>query len=474
MKISSRFFYGLMILITIGGCDVDLFDPYEPGMADRLAAYNNASPHVSTSTPGLFIDFSAGINNAFRSSVVKDLLSECFNALLTDKFEVYRLGSNEITPLPVTNTTQLGQEISNQANYKDIWAPIEKTVERITDANNDALLITDFEEWIDKTEVTGTAYLKLPFLKWLGKGHSIHFFIVDYKEGKVDKHVYFTVFNSTGDLLSKLAPRLAATSLRYDLSANAYNISTKYPEHEAGGIYNNEKNIMDVKQGEYIRGLNYEYYPVGLDWKTIEELHKEDTSAFKYLFRNLFIDLSNQDSYSFERFEVDAFNVTRDFENYAKADYVLHHPPAITKGDDGQNRISDLVKDPLVRECYNEDGTVKDACKYRPEALKALPDYFRISQSLFDDTKKRDEKQVELGIVFASSFKPAEGTFLKLNIVLTSAVPNLKNPSLEKFKWINARGIPNTALYESVKNTLLELKPENNVVYTYYIKTSQN
>jgi hypothetical protein len=424
-------------------------------------------------TPGLFIDFSAGINNAFKTSTVSSLLSECFNTILTDKFQVYKLGSNLITPLPVTNTTQLGQEISNQSNYKDIWAPIQKAVDTITNADNDALLITDFEEWIDKTEVTNTAYLKLPFKKWLDKGYSIHFFIVDYKEGNVDKHIYFTLFNTTNNLLSKLAPKLAPYSTRFDLSTNAYSLSINYAEPKAGGIVN-EKNILDLKKDQYIKSESYEYYPLGLGWKDISDIHKDD-ATFTDIFRNLFIDISNQDSYSFKAFDVQTFNATADFDNFAKVDYALHNPPKTTKGKNGETKISDDEKESPILEYYNEDGTFNEAKKYKPQILKPLPNYFHLNQPLFDNTNKSDSKKVELGITFDPNFGAAEAdTLLRLNIVLTDATPNENNPKLAKFKWFNAKGTENTALYQSVINTLQELKPENKTIYTYYIKTNQN
>lgn len=471
MKINSRFLCVLLI-VTGMGCHSSKpdFDPYGPGLVDRLNAYNNVLPVAKKDTPALFIDFSEGINNAFSTSTVKSLLSECFNTVLTYQFSVYKLGSNEVSPLSVGNTTELGLEISKQENYKDIWAPIQKAVDKITDADNDALLITDFEEWNNKTEVTSTAYLKLAFLKWLHKGNSIHFFIVDYKEGKVDKHMYFTIFNSHNDLLSKLAPKLTPNSTRFDLSANAYSLSTNYTNAKSGGIYN-EQNILDLKEDQYIKGENYEFYPVGLDWSYISKAHKKSGDKFNDIFRNLFIDLSNEDSYSFKTFEVQTFNVTEDFKDFSKADAARHHPPAMTKGKDGEDKISDKEQDPLVLECYNNDGTIKESCMYHPQTLKPLSDYFILNQALFDNTRKSDNKHVELGVSFDPEFKSADDNLLRINIVLTAATPNIDNPKLEKFKWFNAKHIPNTALYESVKNTLLELKPENKIIYSYYIKT---
>lgn len=473
--IKSRFLYGLLLIVCFGGCGhgKETFDPYGQGLAERLNDYNNVHADVKKGTPGLFIDFSEGINNAFKTSVVSNLMSECFNTILTDKFEVYKLGSNTLTPLPVNDPTQLGQEIGNQGNYKDIWAPIQKAVDTITNADNDALLITDFEEWNNKTEVTNTAYLKLPFSKWLAKGYSIHFFIVDYKEGNVDKHIYFTIFNATNHLLSKLAPKLSPHSTRFDLSTDAYSLSTNYTDPTSGGIYN-DKNILDLKKDQYIRNQSYEYYPLGLGWKDIADIRKDDAN-FTDIFRNLFIDLSNQDSYSFKAFEVQTFNVTADFDNFSKADYALHHPPKTITGKNGETIMSEEEKDPVLLGYYNQDGTFKAAYKYKPQPLKPLPNYFRLNQPLFDNTSKTDKKKVELGIIFDPAFTPSEAdTLLRINIVLTDATPNVDNPTLQKFKWTNTKGIENAALYQSVLNTLQEQRPANKTIYTYYIKTYQN
>ncbi|WP_343692383.1 hypothetical protein [Chitinophaga sp.] len=476
MMTNFRFLYGLLLATCFVACRSDQnkpFDPYGPGLNERLNAYNNVHTAVKKETPGLFIDFSAGINNAFKTSTVSSLLSECFNTILTDKFEVYKLGSNEVTPLPVTNTTQLGQEISNQSNYKDIWAPIQKAVDHITDADNDALLITDFEEWMDKVEVTNTAYLKLPFKKWLAKGYTINFFIVDYKEGNVNKHIYFTIFNSSNNLLAKLAPKLTPYSTRFDLSTSSFSVSTNYADPATGGIVN-DKNILDFRKDQYIKNESFEYYPLGLGWKDIADVRKDDPN-FTDIFRNLFIDLSNQDSYSFKAFDVQTFNVTADFENFAKTDYALHHPPATTKGKNGETRISDDEKDQVILECYNDDGTLKPNCKYQPQTLNPLPNYFRLNQPLFENTSKSNNKHVELGIIFDPHFSPSDAdTLLRVNIVLTGATPNVDNPTLQKFKWVNAKGTENTALYQSVINTLQELTPANKTIYTYYIKTNQN
>ena len=167
----------LIFLVACGGDKTK--DPfaetnfYDQELGKRIEAYNNTiAPNNANSKSGnsaLYIDFSSGINKAFADPAIKSMMTNCFNTVLAQKFDVYKLGSNKITPLNVTNTTELGQQVSNPGQYADIWAPIQSAVEKIVDGNNDALLITDFEEWQQNSEVTNTAFLKIPFSKWLGK-----------------------------------------------------------------------------------------------------------------------------------------------------------------------------------------------------------------------------------------------------------------------------------------------------------------
>lgn len=512
MNINRPTFYKLnflllapFCLLLCGGCKQAKKDPftqagfdiYDAGLARRIAAYNDLkSPdpaNTKKGNPALYIDFSAGINNAFKDPIISGLMSECFNTVLAEKFDVFKLGSNQIRPLAINNTAELGQKISDPKEYLDIWAPIQAAVEKIANGDNDALLITDFEEWQNKTEITNTAYLKIPFSKWLAKGNTIHFFIADYKEGAVNKHIYFAIFNcgnaNSSGLISKLETKLAPLNARFDLSTHAYHLFTDYPGEKSGGIfYDNhaktekQKNILDLKEG-YSNGLKsgnlYEFYPLGIDWKTIAETHDayKSQNQFNDIFRNLFIDLSNEDSYAYGGFEVKTYDITGDFDSYAKSVEVVHHQPKLAKGNNGEARFAEDEKDPIALGCYNADGTVKAEYKYLPAPPVAVAEVFSLNGELFKNTKKSNIKKAEFGISFDPKFQlkhiPDLNGLLKIDIVLNNAEPKVDDPKLGKFKWINAKGVPNIGLYESVKNTLLELKPANKVIYSYYIKTNQ-
>jgi hypothetical protein len=493
-----------VLLMSVAACNNDKqedpfakFNLYDQELGKRIEAYqhhivpNNANS--KSGNPALYIDFSSGINKAFADPHIKEMMTNCFNTVLSQKFDVYKLGSNKIIPLNVANTTELGQQVSNPAQYADIWAPIQTAVEKIVNDNNDALLITDFEEWQKNIEVTNTAFLKIPFSKWLEKGNTIHFFIADYKEGKVEKHLYFTVFNAgnpnESSMISKLESKLGPLTTRFDLSDKSYKLRTAYPGEQSGGEFYDPsgksdiaKNVLDLKTN-YINGLkngnHFEFYPLGVDWKTIAQLHTTYASQkqFNDFFRKLYIDLSNDDSYTFGDFDVKVSDVTSDFENFSRTDEAKKHKPKLAKGSNGEAKFADNQTDAVALACYGTDGNLKEQWSYKPKPAIPLNEVFTLNQPLFKNTRTTDHKNAEFGVSFAPAFKlkniqNPEG-IVKVDIVLNTATPNLANAKLSKFQWVNSHQVPNIALYESIKNTLQELKPAHKIIYSYYIKTQQ-
>ncbi|WGQ11301.1 hypothetical protein QG516_06485 [Pedobacter gandavensis] len=472
------------------------FNVYDEGLGKRIETYHHTissnTNALKTGNPAIYIDFSSGINKAFADPVIKGMMTDCFNTVLADKFDVYKLGLGKITALNVANTTELGQQVSDATQYSDIYAPIQSAVEKIVEGNHDALLITDFEEWQKNSEVTNTAFLKIPFSKWLGKGNSIHFFIVDYKEGKVDKHLYFTVFNSgrptPSSMISKLESKLAPLSTRFDLSNVAYQLQTKYSGAQSGGIFYDEqgksdqKNVLDLK-AHYINGLkkgdSFEFYPLGLDWKNIDKLHTAYTAQgqFNDFFRKLFIDLSNNDSYTFGEFDVRVLDVTSDFESFSKSEEAVKHKPKLVTGSNGETKVDDHQNDVIASGCYTNDGKLKEEWLYKSSAGSLLNDIFILNKALFTNTKNSDQKNTEIAVSFDPKFNLKNiqnpDALIKVDILLVDAKPNLQNSKLSKFQWMNANQVPNVALYESIRNTLEEVKPVNKNIYSYYIKTKQ-
>lgn len=473
------------------------FNSFDQEVGRRIETYNHvvSSNHSTekSGNPSLYIDFSSGINKAFTDPAIQGMMTDCFNTILAQKFDVYKLGSNKLTAMNVANTTELGQQVSDPSQYADIFAPIQKAAEKIVEGNNDALLITDFEEWQKDKEVTNTAFLKIPFSKWLEKGNSIHFFIADYKEGVVDKHIYFTVFScgnpDASSMISKLQTKLGPLTTRFDLSNNNFELSTEYPSKKTGGIFydlnaksDKAKNVLDLKD-TYLDGLKngnyFEFYPLGIDWENISKLHNSYSSQnqFNDFFRKLIIDLSNEDSYMSGAFETKVSDITADFENFSKAEEAKKHKPILVKGNNGEAKFADAGNDAIALACYDTNGNLKEQWGYKSQPAIPINDVFVLNKLLFANTLSSNKKHVELGVSFDPKFnikniKNPEG-LIKVDILLSTATPNLSGVKMSKFQWLNAKKVPNTALAESIKNTLQELKPNNKIVYSYYIKAKQ-
>lgn len=500
-------FSTLIALTLVFGCDscekvnddpfsTSEYDPYGSGLGARVEAYHNAINGNIAKDSGnvaLYIDFSAGMHTAFTNPDIKMLTADCFNAVLAEKFSVYKLVSGAVTPLAVANPTELGEKVNDAKEYLNRRAPIQMGVEKIVEANSDALLITDFEEFQNDREVTSTAYLKISFSKWLAKGNSIHFYVANYNEGKVTKHIYFTIFSRgnvpINSLLNKLDPKLSGLNSKFELSTTSYGLTTDYPSEKTGGIFYDSdgasetaKNVLDLK-GSYVNGLkkgyNFEFYPLGVDWKTIDELHEsyKQQNQFNDFFRKLRIDLSNDDSYQYGDLEVKVYDVSKDFDHFSKCLEVKKHRPKLTTGNNGEAKFADNETDPIALGCYNLDGSVKEEWKFKPSDPIVQPEVFTLNQTLFKNTRNADKKKAELGISFDPKFNIANiqnpSGLLRVDVLLKNVKPNISNPMLGQFKWINESGISNTALSESIVNTLQDLKPENKVIYSYYIKTEQ-
>lgn len=493
---------GCFLLTSCSGCRNETpFDPkeievYGKDLPNTLTAYNKIKAGLDeqgeANTPALYIDFSAGMFTAFGTPLIKDLMAQCFNAALVQNVEVYRLAQGQVAPLQVNNSTQLGQMVSDPKQYLDRRAPIQAAVEKIVSSGKDALLVTDFEEWQDNAEVGTTAYLKIPFSKWLSTGNSVSFFIADYKEGTVNKHIYFTVFTygkaHGHSMINKLRPKLSALPAKFDLATDTYTLSTDYTGSNAGGIFRDpsgksdrEQNLLDL-QPTYLNGLTlnqpFEFYPLGVSWSTIAELHKDyaQENQFNDLFKKLYIDLQNTDSYIYGGFEIKTYDVTGDFERFAQSLQVKKHKPKINKGSNGENKISDQ-KDRIAQACYNQDGSLKSAYVYKPQDTPLINDVFNLNKDLFKNTLQTYKTKAEVGISFSPQFAaskiPKQDGLVKITLNAAQVSVNTANPVLEKFKWLSKNGTPNVSLYESIKSTLDEVKPANKVIYAYYIKTTE-
>lgn len=475
------------------------FKAYENGFEQHLEDYHLArsaeNAHVPEGKASLYIDFSSGIYQALTAKDNLSLLTNVYNSLPTNALDIFKLSSDTIISM---ERADIDAEVTDPKKYNEIYAPITRAVAEIVSKKNDAILVTDFEEYKNKAEITNIAYLKDLFEDWLLKGNSIQFFISEYKENTTAKRLFFTVFSygriSDESLLKRVenSPLISGLT-RYDLSSRAFSFSQQYDTEKSGGIFydpsgksENEKNVLGFEKDTYLNGLKksnagFEFYSFGLDWKTISEQREAYKGQFDYFFRKLFIDISNEDSYRIDALSVKVTDVTGDFEYFAKCQEATKHKPHTDKGSNGEDKFKEDEKDLIALNCYEPNGKIKDKWVYSPQPVTELPEIFAFNNTLFNNTTASSGREkAELSVVFDPKFDlkniPSTARLLRVDILVNKATASTANVKLKKFSWqsTSQKGAQNTALLASVTNTLVDprIKPDQHVIYSYYIKTA--
>jgi hypothetical protein len=134
----------------------DSFKPLEKPINYLNAYFDNNQNKTDLSIDGqqsIYIDFSDGLIQAYSSNPTnKQFIEAISQKFVNDQNSIswFGLGKkkfNGIGNLSFRDSKDLFNFVTNETNYKDIMAPIKESLERITTGKNDAILITDFEEY---------------------------------------------------------------------------------------------------------------------------------------------------------------------------------------------------------------------------------------------------------------------------------------------------------------------------------------
>jgi hypothetical protein len=168
----------------------------EISTADQVKMYCEKDTTSSTSgKTSAYFDFSDGMNWAYQNDTTKTLLQSIVNKITGDNdMSVYSLANNNIIPLK-KKQTELYNTIIDATSYQNQNAPIEKTLSKIVKDGNSAIMVTDFEEYTTNGTVQHQNFAKPYFEKWLSQGNDITFFITDYVENGLAKHLYYIIFD---------------------------------------------------------------------------------------------------------------------------------------------------------------------------------------------------------------------------------------------------------------------------------------
>jgi hypothetical protein len=307
--------------------------------------------------------------------------------------------------------------------------------------------------------------------------------------------LYFTIFTygavQETSFISDIDKALEGRNLTYqkfNLSNSAFTLANEYGGTQKCGIYYDAKgtNTFEFIEAKYINGLldkkkNYEFVSVKLDWKTIVETIKaESEEGFKDFFRKLYMNASDNDSYSINELDVVVYDVTDDLIFFSKCNEALKHKPVFTIDPNGKQVFGE-GNDDIATACYDETtGNLKADWFYKAKANeKTVKEVFTLNVNLFKNNKKDNPSKIEIGIQFHNNFDVSKITnpncLIRIDIVIKDCTANISGNKMDLFKWNSStiRGNPNTSLYESIRNTLQEstVIPKEKIIYSYYLKT---
>ncbi len=505
----------VLATLLVAGCKEKEETRWDEPMAyytESIQNYHEAAlseqSKVPSSNQSVYVDFSDGLVQAYNSETNKKLVDYISQKMVGSSIDWFGLGKNHngVGKLDYANDRDIYNKVISEVSYVDIMAPIEEALKKITASSNDALLITDFEEYAPDGKEQKFAYAKEYFTSWVQAGNSITVYYSKYTEKNrkskliEQKNLYFVLFNygeiNENSLLSKfdkaIEGRGAELALlnKFEINPNPYSVSNDYGGKEKTGLTPDESDITDLMLGDksevltyYYNGfLNngrpYEALEFGISLNDLYEFYFNEKRRF---LKNVFLDASIDGSYILKDVNVKVSDVTADYKHYIKCEEGKRNKPVLIK-DEGNNDVWDenSKNNLIIQECYIENTTnLRKEYIYKHNPSEVISEIFDYDDSIFSDRLKNSPKEVELITTFHKNFRgkfnSKDQIILRVDFVVENTKENYSE-ELEDFKWnsvINAANGVNSSLYESIRNTLQKVKPQG-ILYSYYLKLEPN
>ena len=494
-------------IVTITGClsgcckSVDLgpnpqnIQTYYEKDSQRMAADGKWSAYFDFS--GVYLAY----NDPQTAQTFNGITQKVTGSL--DHYDLYSLANEQIKKLnsqDLQSAASIFEQLHDPAKQGQLYAPIEKTLKKIVDENRSALLVTDYEEYTPGHQIYQQAYATPYFEEWLKRGKDITFFVTDYKEGALDKHLYYTVFDDENHrLLKEIEDGLSQCNVnnykRFTLSMHNYRVAPKaggtsgaYAGPTVGGTYHDESGedvvTASVESGDdnsfqMLSGARAELYTFDASWKEIVENAREQQDGevsleyrFRHLFQNVFADFSNTDSYKIKSLAASMSDIGKDFDLYMNWITAMRYKPQITMVvNERQVEIPSESAD-----YYDENGNLSPKYDYPKIGgrIASIEGVIGFDQTLFANTYhatngRNVELAVNLNPSFSGTIAGGESSDLyRIDVVVASAEPNLGSQIDELFAWSG-----NNSLSSAVRNVLQHCNPQGSVVYSYFIRMKQ-
>jgi hypothetical protein len=505
---------GIVFFSSCGGCGggdtKTAFSNFHPEkeIEKYIDGYYSASLGESSNPKSgkssVYIDFSDGLVQAYTKNPQNvQIIQAITNSISSPEMEWFALGNDSISKLP-NDLPVLYKKLSDANQYKDIMAPIKRTLEKITNENNDALLVTDFEEYRSDSTEDFSAYAKQSFINWLKKGNSITFFYTDgYEEInnksniKSMKKLYYTVFtqgrSNENSMISKVRDALKEfNSIKeFTLNNNPYSVTNEYGGKDSTGLQNKQsKNWKNFNSNACLdKKLPYEVIGINKEWdEDVDTRVKNIIGQENGIFLDkLYLNASDQSSYKLNKVAVKVYDATEDYKHFAACEEAKNHQPKMTKNKSKIDVWSKESKnDPIITTCYIEDQTdLKKEWIYDPNGantLKTWDEVFSYDERIFSDHLRISPEKVELITNFHKNYNlkniKNNTALLRIDYVIEDATFNSDNTQLNDFHWNSTtqKGTTNNSLAQAIKISLQEssVSPKGKILYSYYIKLANS
>jgi hypothetical protein len=501
----------VILIAALTGCGKKEETPFDNPLSvyqEEISNYFDVSIGKRSKVPSgnqdVYVDFSDGLVQAYNSETNKKVVDYISQKMVGSSIEWYGLGKNHngVGKLKYANDRDIYNKVISPNSYSDIMAPIEDALKKISVSSNDAMLITDFEEYTSDGREQNYAYAKEYFIKWIEAGNSITLYYSPYTETNSksklsgQKNLYFVIFNygevNENSLLTKFEKAIEGRGLtslnKFDINPNPYIIFNDYGGKDKTGltldpdvenksaleIGDKEGALESYQNGFLTNSRPFEAFGFGQSLNDLYEFYFKEKRRFS---KKLFLDATNNASYILKNVKVQVSDVTGDYEKYIKCKEAKKIAPKL-ENDEGNNRVWTKAdaENPIIAECY-EKNTAKlkkeYIYKYTPGEMKT--EVFDFDATIFADRLKNSPKQVELITTFHKNFTGnldnVSPVILRIDYVVEATEENYNN-QLNNFKWksiINAANGVNESLYESVRNTLQAVK-QKGILYSFYLK----
>ena len=433
-KIYTSLFVACLIFMTsCGKSSADLTNFSE------FIKHNTTEKQSSLSeTVSLYVDYSTCVAEAKNSRYFK-----ATHPSIVDCSPVFYSIKGSVIKKETDNRQTVYNLLSDihEVNHADI----KSAVGQIVNANNQAVIITDGEYYMQGSvrDNLNNPYLAEEFRTWINKGYDIYFYCEPYLESKkFNKYRYYILFTDD-DIYDNINDRFSRSCSAEDYGVTVFHLSDgqlrvnmdeNYPVINAT-VSPSEENTK-IENGIDVQ----EYYT---KWKDMTNYMTEGDINQTYILRGLYVNNEESSSYKITKIKPVVYQLYPEYEAFCNSKYLGEELPKAGK-------------------------------------FKQVKNVFEIDEDIFEETGEIVLKLKE-GFDGAGDLSYDHPNLLKVDFVVTDAENNFtRNEDVNSaFIWKSISAAQNhsenTSLYESIslvlQNPKLNPKKREVVLYTVYIST---